>query len=153
MSIVDPYRRTGRLSGRCLCGAVTLAVDGDYIAAIGACHCVMCQRWAGALYASFSASAEAVTVERPVTRYPSSHFAERAFCATCGSALWLRNTDKPDEDYELMPGLFPAAAEFPLISEIYTDRAPAYVPLAGDHARRTRAEYEAKAQCIKGDPV
>lgn len=150
-SIVDPYRKTGDLTGRCLCGAVTIEVSGDYVAAIGACHCLMCQRWNGILYAAFSASADAVTVTGPVTRYPSSHFSERAFCTTCGSHLWLRDTNEDDTDYELMPGMFEKAAEFPLISEIYIDRAPAYVPLKGEHVRHTRAEYEAKNLFVEGD--
>jgi hypothetical protein len=39
--------QTGRLSGACLCGAVHIAIDGHYVAAVGACHCSMCQRSAG----------------------------------------------------------------------------------------------------------
>lgn len=134
-----------------MCGAVEIDVDGDYIAAVGACHCIMCQRWSGLLFGAFLADSEAVTVRGQVTKYESSSFAERAFCSKCGSPVWLRNTQKPDEDYELMPGMFPAAAEFPLISEIYTDRAPKSLNLAGDHRRKTRAEYEAKAQFVEGD--
>ena len=139
------------MSGRCLCGAVRIELDGDYIAAIGACHCLMCQRWNGTLYATFSASADAVSYSGPVTRHASSHFAERAFCTTCGSHLWLRDTHEADTEYELMPGLFEDAKGFPLISEIYIDRAPAYVPLAGDHPRKTRADYEAKNLFVEGD--
>lgn len=146
----DPYRRTGRMQGRCLCGDVSITVDGDYIAAVGACHCLMCQRSNGVLFAAFEAGADAVTVRGEARRYPSSTFSERAFCATCGSALWLRNTTPEDAEYELMPGLFAEAASFPLISEIYTDRCPAYLLLAGDHVRRTRAEYEAGNLHIAG---
>ena len=148
--LVAPYRRTGTLEGACLCGSVRVTIDGDCVAAVGVCHCSMCQRWNGVVFGCFAASAEAVTVTGPVTRHASSKFAERAFCATCGSHLWMRNTQSED-DYEFMPGLFPDAAEFPLISEIYTDHAPAYVPLAGDHKRATRDEYEAKNLFVEGD--
>ncbi|MHA7887557.1 GFA family protein [Roseicyclus sp.] len=151
MSIADQYRRTGRLDGACLCGAVRIGVDGAHVAAVGVCHCSMCQRSSGLVWGAFEASADAVTVEGAVARYASSPFSERAFCPVCGSNLWLRNTDRDDADYELMPALFPAAAAFPLISEIYTDRAPAYVPLSGDHRRATRAEYEAKNLHLEGD--
>jgi len=147
----DPYRRTGTLHGNCLCGAVTIEVDGDYIAAVGVCHCTMCQRSNGVLFGAFEAAAAAVTTSGPAQRYASSSFAERAFCGTCGSALWLRDTSPAGMGYELMPGLFAKAADFPLISEIYHDRAPAYVPLAGDHRRGTRAEYEQKNLHIEGD--
>jgi hypothetical protein len=149
--MIDAYRRTGQLNGSCLCGAVSLAVDGDYVAAVGACHCSMCQRSAGVMWAAFMADADAVTVTGEVTRYASTPFAERAFCPVCGSNLWLRNTDDPAAEYELMPALFPEAADFPLISEIYTDRRPAYVPLTGNHRTKTRAEWEAENRHVEGD--
>ena len=151
MSIADAYRREGRLDGACLCGAVRIAVDGAYVAAVGVCHCSMCQRSSGLVWGAFEAAADAVTVSGPVTHYASTPFSERAFCPSCGSNLWLRNTDRADAEYELMPALFPEARDFPLISEIYTDRAPAYVPLSGDHRRATRAEYEATNPHLEGD--
>lgn len=132
------------LEGRCLCGAVTVRVAGAHDPRAGACHCRMCQRWSGGLFLCFEAAPEAVTVTGPVTRFASSDFAERAFCATCGSHLWMRDTAVEGAAYDLMPGLFDAALDWPLRSEIYTDRAMASVRLAGDHKRATRAEYEAR---------
>lgn len=149
--MIDAYRKSGRLDGRCLCGSVRIRIDGDYVAAVGACHCGMCQRSSGTMWAAFSASREAVTVTGEVARYASTPFAERAFCPACGSNLWLRDTDDADADYELMPGLFPGAADFPLISEIYVDRRPAYLPLTGDHRTKTRAEWEADNRHVEGD--
>ncbi len=152
--ISDPvaaHRRTGQLDGQCLCGAVTIRIDGDYVAAVGVCHCGMCQRWNGAVFGVFAAQPDAVTIKGPVQRHATSHFAERAFCGTCGSHLWMRNTTSAEDEYEFMPGLFPAAAEFPLISEIYTDCAPAFAALSGDHRRATRAEYESKNLYVEGD--
>ncbi|MEM8850266.1 MAG: GFA family protein [Pseudomonadota bacterium] len=148
MSWVDVYRREGRLEGRCLCGAVEIVVDGKHIAAIGACHCAMCQRWSGTVYGAFNAAPEAVTITGEVTRYRSSDFSERAFCPRCGSHLWLRSDG---DDYEFLPGLFQAAADFPLISEIYIDKAPAHMRLSGDHRTKTRAEYEADNPFVEGD--
>lgn len=149
--IVAPYRRAGTLSGRCLCGAVQIDIDGDYVAAVGACHCLMCQRWGGMLFGSFVATAAHVKVTGVVTRHASSTFSERAFCKTCGSHIWLRNTDPDEAEIELFPGLFQEAQTWPLLSEIYTDRAPDYVTLAGEHRRATRAEYEAKNLFVEGD--
>lgn len=149
--MIDAYRTSGRLEGACLCGSVKILIDGAYVAAIGACHCSMCQRWNGVLHSSFDAEPRAVTVTGEVARHASSGFAERAFCPLCGSHLWMRDTNESDGNYELMPGLFPAARDFPLISEIYTDRAPAYLALSGDHRRATRAEYEAKNPHLEGD--
>ncbi len=147
MSIADPYRTSGRLEGACLCGAVQITVDGDYIAAVGVCHCGKCQRSNGVVWGAFQASANAVTVEGEVATYASTSFASRTFCPICGSNLWLRDNVE-GADYEFMPALFPDAAGFPLISEIYTDCAPAYAPLAGDHRKATKAEYEAKTPRI-----
>jgi hypothetical protein len=85
-----------------------------------------------------------VEVEGPATRFQSSPFAERAFCATCGSHLWMRDTQAGGDSYELMPGLFDEARGWVMRSEIYTDRRLASVdprrrPQAGD-PRRIRAE-------------
>ena len=148
--MIEAYRKTGRLDGQCLCGDVTIRIDGDYVAAVGVCHCGMCQHWNGVAFGCFSASPEAVTENGPAKRHATSEFAERAFCATCGSHLWMRNT-QPEDDYEFMPGLFPGAREFPLISEIYVDCAPAYATLAGEHKTATRAEYESKNLYVEGD--
>lgn len=139
------------LEGRCLCGAVTIRVEGVHDPRVGACHCRMCQRWSGGLFLCFDAAPEAVTVTGPVVRHASSPFAERAFCATCGSHLWMRDLEVADGEYGLMPGLFDAAGDWPLRSEIYTDRALASVRLTGDHPRKTRDEYEAENLHIEGD--
>jgi hypothetical protein len=109
----------------------------------------MCQRWSGGLFLCFPA--EGVTVEGPVTRHASSSFAERAFCTICGSHLWIRNNDAAAGHYELMPGLFDAARDWPLRSEVYSDCALASVTLAGDQRRATRVEYEQKNPHVAGD--
>jgi hypothetical protein len=149
--MIDAYRRSGQLSGSCLCGAVRLEIDGGFVAAVGACHCSICQRSAGVMWAAFMADADAVTATGEVTTYASTPFAERAFCPVCGSNLWLRDSDDPKAAYEFMPALFPEAAEFPLISEIYTDCRPAYVPLKGDHRTKTRAQWEAENRHVEGE--
>lgn len=136
------------LTGHCLCGTVTVTVAGADTR-IGACHCRMCQRWSGGLFLCFHAAT--VTATGPVVRYASSAFAERAFCGTCGTHLWMQGTKGADAGLDLMPGLFDEAVAWPMRSEIYTDRALAAVQLAGDHRRATRDEYEAKNPHIKGD--
>lgn len=101
----------------------------------------MCRRWSGSVYMMFRADPEDVRIDGPARRYRSSSFAERGFCGTCGSHLWLRDEGA---SYEFMPGLFPGAAGFPLVSEIYIDHALAAVSLSGDHRTVTRADYEAE---------
>ena len=131
------------MRGRCLCGAVTLAVR-EASPVLSVCHCEMCRRWAGQAMMMFEAPAAAVTASGPIRHYASSSFAERAFCEICGSALWMRDTGEGAEDavFELLPGAFGAAADFPIDHEIYADRAWKAHGFAGDHPRITRAEYE-----------
>ena len=141
----------GTLHGQCLCGAVTLRIDGAHDPRVGACHCRMCQRWSGGLFLCFDVESAALTVTGPVTRHQSSHFAERAFCAVCGSHLWLRDTGPDETTYELMPGLFDAARHWPLRSEVYADRAMASVQLTGDHPCASQADYEMKNLFVPRD--
>ena len=145
--------RDAPFNGRCLCGAVTITVSGPHDPRVGACHCRMCQRWSGGLFLCFTADRASVTVAGEVARYRSSEFAERAFCPRCGSHLWFNDVREGDEPttFELMPGLFDAALEWPLRSEIYVDRAMACIRLEGDHRRKTRAEYEADNPFVAGD--
>jgi hypothetical protein len=135
------------IEGRCLCGAVRIGIDSLPEGA-SACHCTMCRRWSGAAFWGFVVPAEAVHVTGEVARYRSSSFAERVWCPACGTHLWFRDDGA---DYELLPGLFDAAADVPLVREVYADRAFACVPLAGDHVRRTKAEYERDNPFVEGD--
>ena len=136
-----------RLAGQCLCGAVRITAV-PRAAESSACHCETCRRWSGAAVWGFVAAAEDVTVAGEVRSYPSSAFAERAFCPVCGTHLWIRDHD---QDYDLLPGLFDGAAAFPLSHEVYSDRAFAAVCLAGAHPRLTRAEYQASHPFAEGD--
>ena len=146
MSIEAPVY-ADRIEGRCLCGAVTIRV-GRHRAEIGACHCTRCRRWSGVALNVFTAAPEEVVVDGEVGIYPGE-IAERAFCPRCGTSLWLRNTG---EEYEFMVGLFDAAGDYPLISEIYIDRAFASCRFAGEHKRATEAEYEAEHPFIAEEP-
>ncbi|MCC1494777.1 GFA family protein [Cognatishimia sp. F0-27] len=135
-----------RIEGQCLCGAVSVAVN-DPPGWVGLCHCDMCKRWSGAVFAAFPASDFALS--GPVMEHPSSPVSYRAFCGRCGSHLYMRDDDRAERDF--MPGLFAATGDWPLKSEIYTDRALCWARLPGDHKRATEAEYEAKYPSPMGD--
>lgn len=143
------------IQGHCLCGAVTIRVEGEHDPRVGACHCRMCQRWSGGVFLCFTAPADSVTIEGEAREFQSSPFARRGFCPACGTHLWFRDQDERGEPgnagYELMPGLFDEAKDWPLRSEIYIDRAMESARLAGDHRRSTRAEYESENPHIEGD--
>ena len=137
------------LTGRCLCGAVTVTVVAER-PEISLCHCDPCRRWSGTALAGFDAAPDDVAVSGPVTTYASSAFAERAFCPTCGTHLWFRDTEA-GAPYELSPGLFAESHDWPIDREVYADRAAAYLPLAGSHRKITRAAYERDHPFVEGD--
>jgi hypothetical protein len=138
----------GEITGRCLCGAVTLRAI-PAAPEVSICHCTMCRRWTGGVFACFGAEGRDVTTEGPITTYTSSSFSERAFCGTCGSHLWIR-----DEDgfLDLMPGLFEGAQNFALRHIVYADRAPAYAPVPQGVPTKTAEEYEAVKPHVDGVP-
>lgn len=77
--------------GGCLCGEVRFEITGKDIGS-SYCHCRMCQRFAGAPMSAgtgFSSDDFRVTKGEPKL-YRSSVIAERAFCPTCGSSLWMK---------------------------------------------------------------
>ncbi len=76
------------LGGGCMCGAVRYEAQGAP-SRTGFCHCRMCQRNSGnvfAVYASFP-SANVEFLKGAPKVYRSSSFAERGFCADCGTPL------------------------------------------------------------------
>jgi len=74
--------------GGCLCGAVRYRATSAPIRGV-ICHCSMCRRHSGApalAFIHFRREDFAWTCGEP-RRYRSSAFAERGFCAACGSTL------------------------------------------------------------------
>lgn len=84
------------VTGGCLCGAIRYRVTGPVLDT-NFCHCRMCQRFTGAPVSAGSVYAlDAVEITRGEPRYyRSSPFAERGFCATCGSSLFYRPVSPP----------------------------------------------------------
>src|SRR6202162_6014507 len=93
------------LTGGCPCGAIRFAVSG-LPPRVSICHCRMCQKAAGAPFASFAdieRSDFAWTRGKPAA-FRSSSVAERDFCADCGTPLSFRRIDGPR--IEIMTGAF-----------------------------------------------
>jgi len=82
------------VSGRCLCGRVTLAAERlnrDVVY----CHCSQCRRQTGHFYAAADVLDEHldVTDDDALTWYAASDGARRGFCRHCGSALFWKAND------------------------------------------------------------
>ncbi|MWD26823.1 GFA family protein [Aquicoccus sp. SCR17] len=128
--------------GRCLCGEVRIETDA-LSDELTACHCLLCTRWGGGVQFGIEAEAARVHVTGPVKTHRSSKLAERAWCDTCGSHLWFRYVEGPDEGYfELCPGIFDNAGDATLTLVNYADQAPDGWSLGGTPRRITKDEYE-----------
>ena len=79
-----------RITGGCLCGEIRYEAEGEDLGS-AYCHCRMCQRFTG------SPATVGTGIRKNLFRiiqgepkiYVSSKIAERAFCPTCGSSLWM----------------------------------------------------------------
>jgi hypothetical protein len=79
---------SGALTGGCQCGAVRYTIEAEPATA-HVCHCRMCQRATGGLFAALvGAHKEKVdwTKGQP-TFFASSSLAKRGFCPSCGTPL------------------------------------------------------------------
>ena len=90
------------ITGGCLCGAVQYEVTqqpDDSMSSIGYCHCRMCQKALGGLFAYFVVfSGPNIGETFKFTRgepkyYRSSEWGERGFCSECGTPLVMRDLD------------------------------------------------------------
>lgn len=133
------------MRGACLCGAVRFEADPAKAEA-HACHCEMCRRWTGAAFFSVEVAPEALRFDEPapIATRQTSDWAERGWCAGCGSHLFYRLTAGPRADWvHLSLGLLDDPSTVPFGGEIYIDSKPACYAIAGDHPRLTKAEFEA----------
>ncbi len=86
-------------SGRCLCGNIRYAFEGDPLA-VAVCHCKHCQRQAGSAFSIVTVIASKVlTVEGTPKTYvdttDSGNSLERQFCGECGSPLFSISPASP----------------------------------------------------------
>ena len=83
--------------GGCLCGTVRYRAVSPPIRAV-ICHCPMCRRHSGAPALAFVhfRVEDFAWVRGAPARYRSSAFAERGFCAACGSTLSMHEAVLPD---------------------------------------------------------
>jgi len=127
-------------TGKCLCGAVHFVAE-DVDPHVHACHCSMCRNWTGGPMQAAQVGKVAFSGEEHIKRYASSEWAERGFCAECGSSLFY--CLKEPQIYVMSTGAFDDAEQFSLAGEIYIDEKPGGYDFAGDHPRLTGAEFMA----------
>jgi len=87
------------LRGSCLCGTVRYTVTCEITHAEN-CHCTMCRKAHGA---AFSTNAVVATDSLHVqgsehlSAYRSSPHREKLFCARCGSQLFIKRLNAPED--------------------------------------------------------
>ena len=84
--------------GKCLCGEVTIKIDGP-ISDIIHCHCSLCRKNSGTAYATNgfinSADFAIVTGSDSLTIFSFKPGRNRHFCTKCGSPVFSSNTQDP----------------------------------------------------------
>ncbi len=131
------------ITGSCLCGKVSITIHNAH-REVDVCHCSMCQKWTGSMYAGIEAGDCTVTGEDSVTIYKSSDWAERAFCHSCGSSLWY--TFVPTGERTFLAGLFDLPEGLPIKHQIFVDEKPDWYDLAQKSPMKTGAEIIAEAE-------
>jgi len=109
------------LTGGCMCGGVRFEVTAPLVRA-GYCHCTRCQRRTGTA-ASVSGriqpgSLRITSGEELVRTYNPGGGFLKAFCSTCGSALWSQDPEDPEVisvrlgAFDDDPGIRPSDRQF-----------------------------------------
>lgn len=133
-------------TGKCICGAVSFTIR-DLKTEFTACHCKMCQRWAGSALLAFAVPPETVAFEgnHNIKTYKSSDWAERGWCDKCGSNIFYRVTAPGayQGTHHMPVGLLDDAAGMTLVSEIFYDRRSPAFAFAGETKKLTEADVMA----------
>lgn len=118
-----------KLTGGCLCGAVTYASEGEPMV-VGHCYCRDCRRASGTAHCThimvsesgFSHAGEVRFYARPAD---SGNMVRRGFCQGCGSPLWSVNDATPGLVYLRASSLDDPDQVTPQVS-VYASRTPSW---------------------------
>ncbi|MES0879320.1 GFA family protein [Roseibium sp. SCP14] len=129
-------------TGGCQCGAVRFRVEGE-LGTASICHCRMCQKAFGALYAplvGIRGDTRLVWTRGEPKRFQSSNHVARGFCADCGTPLTY---EAPDDDTAIAIGAFdnPAMID-PVIQYGVEGKLPFTDKMSEIPARRTEEDSE-----------
>lgn len=125
------------LTGACLCGAVRFAATAES-PTVGACHCKMCRRWSSGPFMEVTCQHVAFDDEEHIRRVRSSEWAERGFCAECGSNLFYRLIE--NTAYQLAVGLIDDQSQLTMSLQVFTDSKPPFYDFANETKMMTGAE-------------
>lgn len=129
-------------TGSCLCGATRFTAK-NISNSVGACHCSMCRKWGGGPLLVIDCGVDvSFEGDENVSVFDSSKWAERGFCAKCGSHLFYRL--KEANRYHMPVGLFDDDRERVLDHQVFIDEKPSFYSFANKTRDMTGAELFAK---------
>ncbi|MFW5432042.1 MAG: GFA family protein [Methylophilaceae bacterium] len=128
--------------GKCLCGAVAVTAK-TMDTEVGACHCNMCRKWTGGIFLVVDCKDQVeFTDEENISVYNSSEWAERGFCAKCGTHLFYR---LKENNQHFMPSeLFDTDTKLHFGHQIFIEEKPKYYAFANDTKNMTGKELFAQ---------
>jgi hypothetical protein len=114
--------------GTCLCGAFTYTVEGSF-GEVRYCHCSQCRRGNGS---AFSANARIHrsqwSLDGPrdeITEFEHKPGLFKAFCCRCGSPLYARSAQDPD-DIRVRLGGFEGSLDVKVTGHVWTSSKSAW---------------------------
>ena len=121
-------------TGGCLCGGVRFELHGG-IDNIVCCHCSRCRKAQGSAFATngvVQASAfRFVSGEALLSGYESSAGQTKYFCRQCGSPIFSRNSNNPDQ-LRIRLGLIESAIEERPSAHIFVGSKANWEEICGD---------------------
>lgn len=133
---------TTTANGKCLCGAVSVhakSMDPE----VGACHCDMCRKWTGGVFLVVDCKEQVeFTGQENISIFNSSDWAERGFCAKCGTHLFYRLKD--GNQYFMSSELFDDNSLFHFGHQIFIEEKPEYYAFSNKTKNMTGAEVFAQ---------
>lgn len=135
---MEEQMENAELRGSCLCGAVRAAVKMSSNS-VSACHCTTCRKWGGGPALAIECGDD-VRFEGAdnISVFDSSEWAERGFCATCGTHLFYRL--KKGGFYSLPVGLLDDTEQWVFDNQIFVDEKPSFYAFANETKKMTAAE-------------
>ncbi len=124
--------------GKCLCGAVSVSAtvaDPE----VGACHCNMCRKWTGGVMFVLDCKEELTFMGKEnISIFNSSEWAERGFCAKCGTHLFYRL--KENNQHFIPSAVFDTDIDIHFSHQIFIEEKPAFYTFANKTHNMTGAE-------------
>lgn len=113
-------------TGGCLCGEVRY--EADAVTAVLHCHCENCRRSSGNFVAAIRADTDRLSVDEERLAWRELGYARYGFCPACGSTLFFRAEDTPEQT-SIMVGTLDDASGLRLKEVWFSHEAQPHTPL------------------------